>query len=359
MNIIDRYIAGTVVAYSALVMGVLLTLGGLFVFIGQQDDIGVGNYGAADALLFSVLNLPQQAFELMPIAVLIGALLGMGALARGSELAVLRASGVSIARLAYAVLAGSAIMMIVAALLGELVAPPLQKFARQQRAFSKYADVSFAGSGSAWVKDGDTLLSVQEQTGDNLFGGVFLYQLEGDDRLVSVGRADRATVREGQGGWRLHRYTETRFLDGGRGGTEVRKLAELELRTGLDPGFLGLAVSEPRQLPSMGLLRLMQHLRANGLETDTYEFAFWSRIARTASILIVAVLALPFALGPLRSSGAGARMVIGILIGIAFFLLQRTLESGTIVFDLDPLILAWVPTALLATVTTVLLARTR
>ena len=65
MRIIDRYIIGTVLLYSAMVLGVLLALGGLFVFIGQQDDIGVGSYRASDALLFTFLNLPQQAFELM------------------------------------------------------------------------------------------------------------------------------------------------------------------------------------------------------------------------------------------------------------------------------------------------------
>jgi len=47
MKILDRYLVGTVLLYSAMVLSVLLTLGGLFVFIGQQDDIGVGDYGAA------------------------------------------------------------------------------------------------------------------------------------------------------------------------------------------------------------------------------------------------------------------------------------------------------------------------
>ena len=39
------------------------------------------------------------------------------------------------------------------------------------------------------------------------------------------------------------------------------------------------------------------------------------RVARVAAMLPVVMLALPFALGPLRSSGQGARTVIGILIG--------------------------------------------
>ena len=88
-------------------------------------------------------------------------------------------------------------------------------------------------------------------------------------------------------------------------------------------------------------------------------FAFWSRIARTCAVIMVAILAVPFALGPLRSSGAGARIVIGVLIGIVFFLAQRMLESGSIIFDLDPVLLAWIPTAALFLLSLILIARTR
>ena len=355
MRIADRYLAATVVAYSALVLAALLTLGALFTFITQQDDIGVGSYGASDALLFALLSLPQQGFELMPIAGLIGSLLGLGALARGSELIVLRASGVSIARIAFAAAVGGLMLMLLAATLGEVIAPPLQKLARQHKAFSKFADVSFAGSGRAWVKDGNLILSVEEQSGDNLFGGIFLFELDGT-RLVRVGRAVTASVAPEAGSWLLRGYTETRFTEEG---TEVRSLPQMRLETNIDPGFIGLAVSEPRQLTSRALLDLIAHQKSNQLETGTYEFAFWSRIARTLAIVVVVVLAVPFALGPLRSSGAGARMVIGILIGVAFFLLQRTLESGAIVFDLDPRLLAWVPTALLLALTSGLLLRAR
>ena len=61
----------------------------------------------------------------------------------------------------------------------------------------------------------------------------------------------------------------------------------------------------------------------------------------------------------MRSAGTGTRMMLGLLIGIGFFLLQRLIESGTVVFQLNPVLLAWLPTALLALLTLGLLARTR
>jgi len=77
------------------------------------------------------------------------------------------------------------------------------------------------------------------------------------------------------------------------------------------------------------------------------------------ALLLVVILALPFALGPMRSSGQGARTVIGILIGAGFILLSRTLESSGRLFDLEPWIVGWGPTVLLAALTVGLLLRTR
>ena len=90
-----------------------------------------------------------------------------------------------------------------------------------------------------------------------------------------------------------------------------------------------------------------------------YLFAFWSRIARTVAIAFAVLLPVPFVLGSLRSAGAGARAAVGMMLGIGFFLLQRLIESGTLVFDLNPITLAWLPTALLALVSMVFLARAR
>ena len=91
MSVLDRYVVRTILSTVALVMSVILVLGALFVFIDQQKDIGVGNYTAIRALWYSLLNLPQLAYELLPITALIGSLLGLGSLARGSELTVIRA----------------------------------------------------------------------------------------------------------------------------------------------------------------------------------------------------------------------------------------------------------------------------
>ncbi len=355
MNILDRYIVRTILGFVFLVMGVVLILGALFVFIDQQDDIGVGHYTALEALWYTLLNLPQQAFELLPITVLIGSLLGLGSLARGSELTVIRATGVSIVRLAGAGLIAGMILLAIEVLLGEFLAPPLQVAAREEKAFAKYTDLSFGGGGGAWVRDGNLILNVARQSGQRQFGSMQIFELSNDHRLLALGHAVNATAGSDRK-WLLGDYTESRFTDDS---VQTQAPGQRLLQSNVTAGFLGLAAQDPNTLTNRALWQLIEYSRTNSLDAGRYVFAFWSRIARTVAIVFAVLLAIPFVLGSLRSSGAGTRTLMGLMLGIVFFLLQRLIESGTIVFDLNPLVLAWIPTAALRTVTLLLLARAR
>ena len=354
MSVLDRYIVRSILGSVFLVMIVVLLLGALFVFIDQQDEIGVGHYTAMDAVVFTLLNLPQQAFELLPITVLIGSLLGLGSLARGSELIVIRASGVSIVRLARTVLIAGLLLIGLEVLLGEFLAPPLQVAAREQKAFAKYTDISFGGGGRAWVRDGDLILNVARQSGQTQFSNMQIFELSPDHHLMAIGHATSATAGADKQ-WLLGGYAESRFVDNS---VKVR-IGQRTLQSHVTAGFLGLAAQDPEQLTSRSLWQLIQYYRVNSLDPTQYLFAFWSRIARTVAIGFAVLLAIPFVLGSLRSSGAGARILMGILLGICFFLIQKLIESGTVVFDLNPMVLAWIPTATMGMVTLFLLARAR
>ena len=355
MSVLDRYLVRAILGAVLMVMAVLLVLGALFVFIDQQDDIGTGRYTAASAMWYTLLNLPQYAYQLLPIAALIGTLLGLGALARGSELTVIRATGVSIARLGGIALLAGLILIGVEVLLGEFLAPPMQQAAREQKAFMKLNNVSFGSGSGAWVRDGDLILNVAGQSSERQFGSMQIFELSPQHRLLALGHAQRATAGS-KGKWLLGDYTESRFADDT---VTARPPGQRLLESNVTAGFLGLAVQDPDQLTSRALWRLIGYLQRNALETREYVFAFWSRIARTVAIAFAVLLAIPFVLGPLRSAGAGARMVLGLVLGIGLFLLQRLIESGTVVFHLDPVLLAWAPTLLLATLTLTLLARAR
>ena len=355
MSILDRYIVRAILEAVLLVMSVLLVLSGLFLFISQQRDIGIGHYTMVDALWFTALNLPQTAYQLLPITALIGSLIGLGALARGSEITVIRATGVSVARLAGAALIAAGLLMGLEAVIGEFVAPQLQEAANQQRVFTQYDTISFGGGTGAWVRDGNVILNVARQSGSRQFGGMQVFKLSPQHQLLSIGRAARATAA-GHHRWLLDDYADSRF-EGDR--VIAHPPGQKVLTSNVTAGFLGFAVQDPEQMTLHSLWNLIGYLHENSLDAGQYVFAFWSRIARTVAIAFSVLLAVPFVLGSMRSAGAGTRTVLGLTIGIGFFLLQRLIESGTVVFHLNPVILAWLPTALLATVTLLLLARAR
>ena len=346
MTLLDRYIARTVLLHTLMVLAVLMALMTLVTFIGQQNDIGVGSYGVGDAFLFTALTLPQQAYELLPIATLIGAILGLGALARDSELTIVRSVGVSTVRLAASAALAGLVVAVAMWLLGEYLAPPADQYARQHKIFSKYSELEIGGSSSAWVRQGSWFLNVRQQAANNLFGGVFVYQLGDDRRLQLVGRAESAS-QDSAGRWILSDYAETR-LEAGRVQVRVKDSEEAGARFNAD--FLGLAVTRPTALPLTDVYAFVRHLKANDLDPRAWEIAFWSRISRLVAAIVVCVFAVPFALGPLRAAGAGARTVLGIMAGILFILLTQTLENSGLVYELNPLLVAWGPTLLLTVV---------
>ena len=357
MNILDRYIVRSILGSVLMVGAAFVVLGALFIFIGEQDDIGSGGYTALGALWYTLLNLPIFAFDLLPITALMGALVGLGALARGSEITVIRATGISIAHLAGICLLAALILVGCAVVLGEFLGPALQQTAREQKAFSRFNNVSFGGGG-AWVRDGDRILHVAGQSSERQFGGMQIFELSADHRLLAVGQAQHAIAASAgsKGKWLLADYAESRFS-----GDTVSKStpAQRVLQSNVTAGFLGLAIENPDQLTNRALWRLISYYRANALDDREYKFAFWSRIARTVAVIFTVLLAIPFVLGSLRSTGTGTRMLMGLVLGIGFFLLEKLIESGTVVFNLNPIVLAWLPTTLLALVTVSLLARAR
>ena len=355
VNRLDRYIARTVLAAIAMVMAVLLVLGGLFNFIDEQGAIGVGHYGMSEALVFSVLNLPRFALDAFPAGVLIGSMLGVGILARSHELTAMRAGGMSKWRQAGTLLGCGLVLLLAGLAVGEYLAPRLEQQAEERKALARYDNLSLAGAGGAWVRDGNLIINIAEQSRSSEFGGMLVFELTPDNRLAAVAHAERAANGAGST-WELGDYAESRFTPTGVDG---RREARHRLDSAASVGFLQLAVVQPAQMGFAALHRAIRYLRANDLDVRAYQLAFWSGLARNVAIPIAVLFALPFGFGTMRSAGSGARSTLGLVIGMLYFFMQRTVESGTVVFSLNPLLLAWVPTVLLGVAALVLLQRTR
>jgi lipopolysaccharide export system permease protein len=237
------------------------------------------------------------------------------------------------------------------------VAPPAERFSRQYRTFAMHGPSGMASAQSAWVRDGRTIINMSRLGDPSRFGGVYLFRMEADGAgLASVARADSASVGGGSD-WTLNNFEQSEFGDSAVVVRRERRFAEA---TGVNPELLALTVVRPEALDGVSLWRYIGYLRENELDSRRYEMAFWARLASAIAVAPMCVLALTFTFGQLRRTGStGARMVIGIVIGLAYFLVSRALADSGEIYNLDPALVGWLPTVLLAMATGVALSRVR
>lgn len=353
MGILTGYLLRTIVKSTLLVLLVLLGLAGLFEFIGQLDNVQ-GDFGIPDALLFALLRLPQLSFEMLPMATLIGSLLGLGGLASSSELVVMRTAGVSVLELMGMVAVAGVVLTVLTALVGEFIGPPLDYFARTIRNAAIYEQSENPGN-AAWIKDGPVILHLERINTEFELGGIYLYRFNDDNSLAAIARAENAGIDEDDR-WILENFRATRFVEEG---VEVVQSALAVESLEIDSEVLGVALVKPISLSARGLMSYIAYLRQNGLSAERYEMELWSRIARTATVVVMPVLALAFVFGSLRSAGHGSRLMIGVLIGLLYFLASEMLANSGQVFNLNPALVSWLPSLGLVLVTAFSLSRVR
>jgi lipopolysaccharide export system permease protein len=354
MSLLSKYLMRVILMSTLLVLLVLLSLAVLFEFIGQVDDVQ-GGFGIPQALLFAVLRLPQLSFEMMPIAALIGSLLGLGALANNSELVVMRTAGLSVARLAGMVAISGVTLMIATVLIGEFIGPPLDYFARNMRDEARHGNQNRDVGNAAWIKDGPVMLHLERVNTEFDFGSIYLFRFNEDNTLRSIARAENSGI-DSNDKWILENFRETRFQDDG---VQVVSSSLAVESFDFDAAVLGITLVKPISLSAVGLLSYINYLKKNELTAIRYEMELWSRVATTATVAIMPILALAFVFGSLRSSGSGGRLMIGVMIGLGYFLASETLSSSGQVFNLNPALVTSLPTIVLMIITVFALSRVR
>ena len=352
--ILSQYLLRTILAATALVLVVLLALAGLFEFIGELDDTQ-GDYQTPRIVLYTLLRLPQLAFEMLPIAALIGALLGLGGLAANSEIIVMRSAGLSVRQLAGMVSVTGLVLLVITGLLGEFIGPPLDYYARNMRLDARFEQDDDRLGNATWVRDGPVILHLERVSSEFEFGSIYMFLLNDDNGLASIARAENSGIDEDDR-WILENLRETRFQDDG---VQVFETSLAIESFNIDAEVLGISLVKPQSLSGRGLMSYIGYLQRNSLDARRYKTELWYRVARTATVVIMPVLALAFVFGSLRTGGAGARLLIGIVIGLAYYLASEMLANSGQVFNFEPAVIAWLPSAVLVVVTFIALNRIR
>ena len=353
-NILSQYLMRTIVASTALVLAVLLALAGLFEFIAELEDIQ-NDYQAPQAVLYALLRLPILGFEMMPVSALIGSLLGLGALAANSEIIVMRSAGLSVGKLSKMVATTGFVLLVVTALLGEYIGPPLDYFARDMRTESRSGQEEERVGNATWVRDGPAYLHLERVSSEFEFGSLYIYRFDDANRLRSIAQADNAGIDQDDQ-WRLENFRETQFANDG---VQVVQSSLTMESFDVNAELLGNALAKPSSLSLRGLMSYIDYQKRNALDSRIFETELWYRVSRTFSVMVMPILALAFVFGSLRAGGTGARLLTGVVIGLAYYLASEMLANSGTVFNLNAALIAWLPTLVLVAVTVFALSRIR
>ena len=332
MKLLDRYIGKSVLISTLVVMLVLLALFAFASFAGELEKVGRGEYDALLAMQYTLLLLPRLAYQLFPIVVLLGAIIGLGMLASQSELVVVRAAGVSLNRIIWTVMKVGLMLLALMLLIGEFVAPAAEFKAQSLRAEAMSGQASFRTDQGLWARDGNSVIHIRDLLSSDQVGRISVYDFDEQNQLKTVTTATKAEY-DGQS-WMLDGVLRSAVSEKG---VETSKQPDLRWQSLLNPDLIGVVTVKPDYLSAPGLFRYIKYLNDNGLDAGQYLLALWKKAVMPVTTMVMIFLAVPFVFGPLRSVGVGQRIFVGTLFGIGYFLVDQTTGHLGLVYGLPPL----------------------
>jgi lipopolysaccharide export system permease protein len=358
-----------IIQATGFVLFALLALFAFFELINQLDDVGRAGYQLREVFIYVLLGLPTRTYELMPIAALIGTIYALSKLASNSEFTIMRISGMSTRRLAYAVLSVGVVIMIITYFLGEFVAPPAERLARQSKLVATGSTLAQQFRSGVWVRDvlkgpdGDIqrlrFINVARVHPDISVEDWRVFEFDRNYRLRSIARASEGRFVEERGhrGWLLKNVVETRLpvvdptdMAPSPLRTEILREPERLWVSDLRPDIFGVLLVQPERMAAINLAQYIDHLAENFQQTTRYEIALWNKVFYPIAVLVMMVLALPFAYLHVRAGSVSLKIFTGVMIGVLFYMLNKLFAHLGLLNTWPPVVIAALPSLVVLSV---------
>ena len=331
---LDRYVARQIYGIVGFVLLGFLALFAFFDLVGELSDLGEGSYQLRQVLGFVLLSMPTHAYELLPIAVLIGSLYALSQLAANSEFTVMRASGMTRLQAGAMLLRVGLVFAVLTLAIGEWIAPASETAAEKLRMRAMSSLIAQGLGSGLWLKDENAFINVRVARRANQLNYVMIYQFDQEHRLRTVSLAGEARY-QGEGRWALKDVARTRFTPEG---PRVEHLAASVWRTAVRPELLDLLIVRPERMSAWRLYNFIEHLEENRQKTERYAIAMWGKLFYPVAVMVMLALALPFAYMHTRVGMLGVKVFLGIMLGVFFHMLNN-------VFSHIGLLQGWPPPA--------------
>lgn len=338
MKLLSRYLIGRLSVMSFYALLSLLALYSFFDFVNEVGDIGQGNYTGGTALLYVFMQIPAHAYQLMPLAVLLGALLALSQLANNSELAVIKTSGVSTFSLIGILLKFGLIFALITIALGEWAAPDISRRADLLKSSAKHGKISATANG-VWVKQKNSMIYIAEMLPNHTLQGVKIWRYDESFHLIEAISAKRAQVLENA--WTLYEVQSSRLE---KEQVAIAKHDSQQWQSNINPNMLEVLLVKPEQMTLPALSSYITHLKNNQQQTRSFVLAWWNKLTYPVATIIMALLALAFTPQGGRHQNMGLRLLGGIGLGLLFHFAGRFFSFTSHIYHIPPFIAATLPT---------------
>ncbi|MGR9000001.1 MAG: LPS export ABC transporter permease LptG, partial [Gammaproteobacteria bacterium] len=317
----------------------LLTLFNLFTFSDELKDLGKGNYGLKEIFYYLALSSPTVLYELVPSSALLGSLFILGAMGNNRELIAMRAAGLSIFGIIKAVMLAGAVLVIISILVGEFVAPPADRKAQVIKVTAQNGQVLMDAKYGLWLREGKKFINIRQILDDGNLADISIYELDAQHHLHEEIHAEQA-IFLGDQKWKLEGIRKSEI-------STQQMLASTEKEeiwtSSVEPDLLKNTVVNPNNLSLYDLAMYISFLKENHQKSHVFEQALWGRVVNPLVTFVMLLVSAPFVIGVRRGISTGARMMIGVVIGMSFNILDTTVGHLGLIYNLNAPLMAFLP----------------
>ena len=337
MKILDKYIAKQILMSVFSVLGILVIVVGLLDLVDEIKKVGDG-YSLTLAFLYVLLNIPQNIYEVLPIATLMGSLIGLSKLSSTNELNAAKFSGLSLSKIIKVTLKTGVVIVLITFLIGEFIAPQGQQIANNVKNLSESTRLSMKNTDGIWIKNKSSFIHIAKVYPGKIVKEISIYRFNEKQQLMESIYADEGNYINGK--WVMQNITSTNFRNKN---IEIINNDIASFNEFVDLDLFDIMVIKPNQMNLLQLQKYIKYLKDNSMESKNYQLAFWSKFSIPLSCLVMFLLTTPFVHSSIRSASYGQRIFIGILTGIGLFLFNQTINKLSIIINMPPFVGSFLP----------------
>lgn len=301
--------------------------------IRHRGDLSI--FGAVAR--YGFYRMPEYLSVLIPFTALVAGLLTFTRLSRLSELTVMRAAGISTARLIGSVMPGALLIAVLQFIVNDQ-AVPAGIGALRAWGVGDYADSSSEDAANLiWLRQGTDIVRIRHVDDDRgTMDGVTIFQR--DDKGLFVAKITAVSATFGSSGWILNDVTRS-----AAGSAAAEKWDHLGWPSIAAPSVVATAAVHPREMPVARLLSIRLASGFGNQPRYLYEIWTYKRLSKPVLTILMVMLTVVL-VNPLARQGSGGWWVVG---GAALGSLLWTFDD--LIFSLGeygllpPFAAAWAP----------------